>query len=93
MVDQIGARSNGREVNLERGASAEFSFKRDAAPARVRDTQHGGEPQPGPAFGTIAGGNDRSPRVNPPDEYGGSEMTASTLASGIDWSTASASPW
>jgi hypothetical protein len=31
--------------------------------------------------------------VNPPDEYGGSVMTASTLASGIDRSTASASPW
>jgi hypothetical protein len=41
----------------------------------------------------IAGGSDRSPRVNPPDEYGGSVMTASTLASSIDRSTASASPW
>jgi hypothetical protein len=41
----------------------------------------------------IAGGTDRSPRVNPPDEHGGSAMTASTLASGIDRSTASASPW
>jgi hypothetical protein len=39
-----------------------------------------------------AGGTERSPRVNPPDEYGGSVMTASTLASGMVRSTASASP-
>src|SRR6516162_9507494 len=34
----------------------------------------------------------RSPRVKPPDEYGGSVMTASTLPVGIDRRTARASP-
>src|SRR4051812_23687766 len=40
----------------------------------------------------VATSDCRSPRVNPPDEYGGSVMTASNAASGSDCNTASESP-